>query len=1702
MFPRLAQQIRAQREELVDLYDDHLCLIPGYANLPQAARQSLERQVLDLMAEAVETADDSVLIQYIHDRARQVLTLGFKSEWFQEAVAVPEKIVTPLVETVPESHFVWRSLNRAQNAAWQVLAEERRRVEAELHESEEQYRNAIVAAGAVPYYIDYQTESYRFIGKAIESITGYSPHEITPTLLGQLIQETVMTGRDSNLSRAEAIQKARSGDSAEWKADYRLVDRFGQTHWLSDASVQVLDADSKPIGAMGILQDITERMRAEQTIRDNETRQRNILNALPLGIHLYEASPDGELIFIGANTTADKLLGVDNSIFVGKSIDEAFPLLEQTETPQRYREAALQGVPWQTQQISYHDGRIRGAFEVHAFQTEPGRMAAAFLDVSERLRAEEALRQYAAIVESTAEAIFSARPDGTILSWNPASERMLGYTAAEIIGQSVRVLAPPDRLAEAKEIMGRLAKGEHVQSLETVRLAKNGERIEVSLTASPILDEAGKVVALSAMLTDITQRKRAEEAVLRERNFSDAMVNSLSGVFYLRDPQGHLVRWNKNLETVTEYTAEELVQQGALDLIAEQDRPAVFREMQEIYAGGEAQIDVNIVTKGGRQIPYHLTGSSVNIEDQVYLMGVGMDISERKRLEREIQESLARRGFQVQTSTEVAQEIAAAPALDELFNRVVTLIKERFGYYHTQIFRYEPAQDAMVLVSGYGEAGQKMLAARHKLIRGHGMVGVAATTGQSILASDVTQDKDWRPNPNLPNTKSELAVPIKLRDQILGVLDVQSDRIGALTVEDQLLLEGLCGQIASAMESTRLLEEGQRTQNLLDSLIENLPIMVFAKEAKDLRFVRWNKAAEEITGFYDEEMIGKNDYDFFPKEEADAFVAKDREVLEGDVMVDIAEEPLQSRHQGLRWLHTRKIPLRDEQGNPQYLLGISEDITDRKRATDALAAERNLIRTLIDTIPDLIYAKDVESRFILANMSTAQQMGAATADDLLGKSDLDFYPRDLAVQYLASERPIVQDGQAIVGIEEPTVDASGQARWQTTTKVPLRDAAGNVIGLVGITSDITARKQVEEELRGTQRFLDSVLENLPIMVFVKEAQNLRFVRWNKTGEELVGFSHEEMLGKNDYDFFPKDEADHFVAKDREVLNGKVLVDTPEEPIQTRHRGLRLLHTRKIPILDAQGNPQYLLGISEDITDRKRAEEELTRSAQLLRTLMQTVPDYFYIKNAQSEFVLANQALANVLNLASPDELIGKTDFDFFPRELAEKFYQDEQAIIQSGQPLMGVEEPSQSAEGKRLWVSTSKVPFRGATGEVEGIIGLGRDITERKEAEAELERLLADQQKRTLQLQTAAEVSRAASSILNVDELLPQAADLILARFDLYYVGIFLIDEARQWAVLRAGTGSAGAEMLSAGHRLRIGGTSMISRCITQQEAQIALDVGEAAVRFDNPLLPLTHSEMALPLISRGQPKGAITIQSERVAAFTADDITVLQTMADQISNAIDNAALYEQAQAALREVDTINRRLTGDTWDTYLRGQGDQAVISAADDAEAAPDLLNAPDLLSAEALFTTGEVVLEPDPDDRSEATVTAPILLRGQPIGALRMKTTTDDWNQDLEAVLTDIAGHVAQAVENARLIEQTQRTASRERAINEINARVRQNIDLDSILRTAVTELGQTLKAARVVARVGAVAPAVTPGEKPPTDGGVQATPGNGRGEKHD
>jgi PAS domain S-box-containing protein len=229
---------------------------------------------------------------------------------------------------------------------------------------------------------------------------------------------------------------------------------------------------------------------------------------------------------------------------------------------------------------------------------------------------------------------------------------------------------------------------------------------------------------------------------------------------------------------------------------------------------------------------------------------------------------------------------------------------------------------------------------------------------------------------------------------------------------------------------------------------------------------------------------------------------------------------------------------------------------------------------------------------------------------------------------------------------------------------------------------------------------------------------------------------------------------------------------------------------------------------------------------------------------------------------------------------------------------------------KVVWVRDEAILVKDEAGTPQYWIGVWTDITTLKNAEDEQAELISILTKRTIQLQTAAEVSRAVSSILDINHLLPAVVDLICNHFDYYYVGIFLVDDSQNWAVLKAATGEMGRKMIMIGHRLSIGDSSMIGWCIAHRQARIALDVGVDAVQFRNPYLPLTRSEMALPLITHNEVIGAMTIQSTMAAAFSSVDITALQTMADQVANAIQNARLFAERSSLIDELERRNNEL------------------------------------------------------------------------------------------------------------------------------------------------------------------------------------------------
>lgn len=303
-------------------------------------------------------------------------------------------------------------------------------------------------------------------------------------------------------------------------------------------------------------------------------------------------------------------------------------------------------------------------------------------------------------------------------------------------------------------------------------------------------------------------------------------------------------------------------------------------------------------------------------------------------------------------------------------------------------------------------------------------------------------------------------------------------------------------------------------------------------------------------------------------------------------------------------------------------------------------------------------------------------------------------------------------------------------------------------------------------------------------------------------------------------------------------------------------------------------------------------------------------------------------------------------------------------------------------------------------------------------------------EKRLQQLRTASEISRTSSSILNPQILIQRVAEMLRADFALYYVGVFLIDSAHEYAVLRYGTGEPGRKMVANHHRLAVGGYSMIGWATQTRKARIALDVGEEAVHFDNPNLPETRSELALPIISPNGILGALSIQSTQPNAFDENDLLILQSIADSLAVALENANSFEKTQQALEDIRVLNKAFVQQAWGEELNNAGELAYSFENPQAEPA----------------TNGKLIK-------------VPLVLRDETIGFINLEVEGNELSEDQKEFLQTISTQTTIALENARLLEETQRAAAQEQKLNDISTQFSRAITIEDILRTAVVEFGK-------------------------------------------
>ncbi|HEX2995051.1 MAG TPA: PAS domain S-box protein, partial [Anaerolineales bacterium] len=737
----------------------------------------------------------------------------------------------------------------------------------------------------------------------------------------------------------------------------------------------------------------------------------------------------------------------------------------------------------------------------------------------------------------------------------------------------------------------------------------------------PLYDIDGNAFAVLGMYEDITERKQAEENVRTSREQLLNIIDFLPDATLVTDKDRKVVAWNRALEEMTGIKSEEIVGKG--DYAYAVPFYGDARPMLVDFAMEHTQVADRYegIQQQGDRLSAEIYVSSVYQGRGGYLLAIASplydangniigaieairDVTERKELELQVQEAFERRGLQVQLSTQISQSIASAASLEDLYERVVTQVKDQFGYYHTQLLRYDEAQEAVVLITGYGETGAKMLAAGHRMPMGEGLIGTAASTGETILRPDLANDPDWHPNPLLPETKGEIAVPIKLGNDILGVLDVQSSAAGALGADDQLLLEGLCGQIATAIESTRLRQE-------------------MAERLEEVNRLYRAMSHEGWQTYRETTDIPSS----FVYDQAGLRPAKD---------IDLAEELFAN------------VPLAIPGGEVIGTLAVAddpqrpitpEDETFLQQVSEQLALALESARLFEQTQTALVSVREsqaaLDEAMNVANM-TNWEYDLATHEltvgerlfTMLGTTVEEFRDSELtATQYIQKfehpeDRGVVErslqdaaqslDPKNFLGhVEFRIVHKDGQTRYMSSSYRVRTDEQGTPLTAIGSWLDITERKKAELAIQESRAALEEAMTVAGMANWELSFETLKFT-FNDRIFQMLGTTAEE----DGYEIPAEEYAKKYIHPEDAPLIFGAIQEGIQSPDPQNFKGsleyrmirkdgaIRYMLTDYRLVVNKQGQAIGGVGSFLDITERKLAELAVAKRAAELATVAQ------------------------------------------------------------------------------------------------------------------------------------------------------------------------------------------------------------------------------------------------------------------------------------------------------------------------------------------------------------------------------------------------------------------------------------------------------------------------------------------------------------------
>ena len=773
---------------------------------------------------------------------------------------------------------------------------------------------------------------------------------------------------------------------------------------------------------------LQERLRAEDELRQLKEFNEDIVLSMGEGIIVQDRM--GEFTFV--NPAAAEMLGYSPEELLNVPWTKVVPpdqraIVSAVDTERAQGTASRYEVEFVRKDGSRLPALVSGSprFKEGRFEG----MLAVFADISDRKEAERALQeseeQFRSVAQQSPNMIF-INQGGRIVYVNPQCSAVMGYRPEEFLadGFGFQQLVAPDSMPVVRDAFARHARGEDVAPYEYELVTREGELLTV-INATKLITFRGKP-AILGVVTDITERKRAEEDLRRERDLSDTVINSLPGIFYMVAEEGWYVRWNRRAEEVLGYAREEMASRTVRDFFPESEQEMAVRAVRDVFEQGQGEMEADMVTRDGRTIPFYFTGVRATIGEQRYVVGVGIDITDRKRAEQALRASEARfraffehAGVGIALTDEAGRVIESNAALQAMLGVREVDLHQRSQW---DLIHADDASMSRHLFDDLCQGRRAPYQIETRYLHGDGH-------------------------------------PIPTRLTVSRIPGGESESVTAIwMVED----------IAERKRAEEALRESERRFRML---VERAADAVFLHDLEG-RIIDINQQACESVGYSREELVGMNVNDI----EAQVASREQRELW---------RQTAAGGPRTLNGTHRRKdgstfpVELRigafDIDGRP-YILALARDVTERRKADEALRETTETLQALVQAAPVGVTVVDLEGRVRLWNPA-AEHIFLVPASKVVDQA-LEAL-RDVQAENVAAFVGIQQRllrGETVSDVEVRTYRSDGELVDVTVSAAPLRDSDGRIQALMGVFADVTDRKRAEAAIERHARVMSVLYE--------------------------------------------------------------------------------------------------------------------------------------------------------------------------------------------------------------------------------------------------------------------------------------------------------------------------------------------------------------------------------------------------------------------------------------------------------------------------------------------------------------------------------------------------------------------------------------------------------------------------------------------------